>query len=282
MLLGIFAKTFSRSTVEEVFAAVAKHHLRSVQFNFSCAGLLSLPEQIDLQVTNRIRKAAAAHRIEIAAVSGTFNMIHPDANLRRDGLHKLGIIAASCERIGTSLVTLCTGTRDPENMWARHVDNDSPAAWRDLRVTLTKALTLADKHNVTLCIEPETGNAVSSARQARRLLDEMKSPRLKVIMDPANLFQPGDLPRMNEILEEAFDLLGADIVLAHAKELDADGRASSLPLGAGMLDWEHYVALLKAAKFKGSIIMHGFEERDAAASTKFLRDQLDVNNRRCR
>ena len=274
MTLGIFAKTFARRSVDEVFAAVAKQHLRSVQFNFASAGLPSLPEAIDPALVDCIRKEAVEHRIEIAAVSGTFNMIHPDPKERRDGLRKLGVIAGACAGLGIETITLCTGTRDAENMWRRHPDNDSPEAWRDLHVTLTKALTTADKYGVTLGVEPETGNVIDSVRKARQLLDEMKSPRLKIVMDPANLFHPGDLPRMEEILDEAFDLVGGDIVLAHAKEIDAVGHASSLTLGAGALDWDRYLALLGAAEFTGPLIMHGFEEKDVAASVKFLREKL--------
>jgi sugar phosphate isomerase/epimerase len=280
MQLGIFAKTFARPLVEEVFGAVAKHHLRCVQFNFACAGLPSLPDEVEPELAKRIRKSAAEHRIAITAVSGTFNMIHPDPKRRRDGLRKLGVIAAACDPIGATLVTLCTGTRDPEDMWRRHPDNDSPEAWRDLAISMTKALTIADKHNLTLGVEPETGNVVSSARHARRLLDEMKSPRLKIIMDAANLFHPGDLPRMNEILDEAFDLLGGDIALAHAKELGLDGHAGGLALGTGMLDWDRCLSLLRSARFDGPLIMHGFEERDVAASAKFLREKLASERKR--
>lgn len=276
MTPGIFAKTFARPSVGEVFRAVAKHHLRAAHFNYACAGLPSLPDAIDPSLADRVCKSAAEHRVAIVGVSGTFNMIHPDAKQRRDGLHKLEVIAGACEHLGTGLVTLCTGTRDAENMWQHHPENDSPAAWKDLRVSMTKALTIADKHGVDLGIEPEVGNVVSSARHARRLLDEMKSPRLKIVLDPANLFRPGDLGRSEEIFEEAFDLLGADIAVAHAKELGADGHAASLALGKGVLDWERYVSGLQAAKFKGPIIMHGFEERDAAESVKFLRDLLEV------
>jgi sugar phosphate isomerase/epimerase len=276
---GIFAKTFARPTVEEVFAAVARHRLHCVQFNFACAGLPSLPDLIEPELADRIRRSAAEHCINIAAVSGTFNLVHPDGKQRRDGLRKLGVIAGACERLGTRTVTLCTGTRDPEDLWRPHPDNDAPGTWRDLLVSVTEALTIADKHNLTLGIEPETGNVVSSARHARRLLDEMKSPRLKVIMDAANLFRPGDLPRMNEVLEEAFDLLGRDIALAHAKELGPDGRPGGLAPGTGALDWDRYLSLLRLAKFDGPLILHGFEERDVKAGVKFLREKLASERR---
>jgi sugar phosphate isomerase/epimerase len=201
-------------------------------------------------------------------------MIHPNVRLRREGLGKLEVVAGACKPLGARVVTLCTGTRDPENMWRGHADNGSTEAWRDLRVSLTKALTIANKHDLTLGIEPETSNVVDSADKARRLLDEMKSPRLKIIMDPANLFHPGELPRQREILRSAFDLLGGDLVLAHAKELSPDGHPAGLALGVGVLDWDLYLELLRGVKFGGPIILHGFEEADAAASVRFLRDKL--------
>src|SRR5258706_104079 len=238
MTPGIFTKIFARPTVEEVFDAVARHHLRWVQFNFARAGLPSLPDGIEPGQLDLIGDAAADRRVAIAAVSGTFNMIHPDPMERRIGLRKLGVIAGACSRIGTNLITVCTGTRDSSNLWRRHLDNDTPEAWRDLRVTLTKALTTADKHEVILGIEPETGNVIDSAAKARRLIDEMRSPRLKIIMDAANLFHPGELGRMDEILDEAFDRLGGEVILVHAKEMSPDGHAGDLPLGDGVLDWD--------------------------------------------
>src|SRR5262245_3929870 len=112
MQLGIFAKIFSRPSLEEVFSAVARHRLSCVQFNFTSAGLPSLPEQIEPRLLERIGAAAAASRVALAAVSGTFNMIHPDPKVRRDGLHRLNVVSGACHCLGAGLVTLCTGTRD--------------------------------------------------------------------------------------------------------------------------------------------------------------------------
>ncbi len=282
MNFGVFAKTFSRPTVEEVFTAVARHRFHGAHFNFACAGLPSLPENIDPAVLLRIHKAAVQQRVAIVGVSGTFNMIHPDNRHRREGLQRLTTIAGACERLGTNLITVCTGTRDPDHMWRAHPDNNSASAWKDLTVTMTKALTAADKYNVTLGVEPEIGNVVSSARLARRLLDEMRSPRLKIVLDPANLFHAGDLKRSDEILDEAFDLLGSDLVMAHAKDLVTGGEAGGLALGDGVLDWDKYVALLRAARFQGPIVLHGMEEQDVERSLKFLRDKLEPGSKKSR
>ena len=108
-------------------------------------------------------------------------------------------------------------------MWRGHPDNRTPQAWRDMLASIEAALTPAEEHDVTLAFEPEHNNVVDSAAAARRLLDEIRSPCLKVIIDPANLFAGGDLERQAETLHEAFELLGDDLVLAHAKDVRPDG-----------------------------------------------------------
>jgi sugar phosphate isomerase/epimerase len=274
MHLGIFSKVFARSAVEESLDAVRSHGLGCIQFNMVTAGLASLPERIDPELCSRVRQAMAGRGIIMAAVSGTFNMGHPDARHRRNGLERLGVLAAACPRLGTSVITLCTGTRDRQDMWRRHPDNDSRAAWLDLAKTMGRALEIAEQARVTLAIEPEVDNIVDSAVKARRLLDEMRSDRLKAIMDPANLFHAGELPRMKEILEEAFAALGGDIVLAHAKDLSRNGQAGHEAAGFGLLDYELYLKLLHDSGFDGPLVLHGLAESQVPQCVAFLRDKL--------
>jgi sugar phosphate isomerase/epimerase len=199
-------------------------------------------------------------------------MIHPDPRQRATGLAGLRTVLTACGELGVSVVTLCTGTRDAAHMWRRHPDNDTPEAWADLIACLGDAVRAAEEHGVTLAFEPEVANVVDSARKARRLLDEIASPRLKVVMDPANIFHRGELPQMDRMLEDAFDLLGRDIALAHAKDLDHDGDAGHRPAGRGVLDYPRYLALLQRSGFTGAVVLHGLEESDVPSCVTFVRD----------
>jgi sugar phosphate isomerase/epimerase len=203
-------------------------------------------------------------------------MIHPDEEVRRDGLRRLGVLAGACDRLGTSTITLCTGTRDPKDMWRRHQDNARPEAWRDLLATMQKALETAEEHGVTLAFEPEAANVVDSAAKGRRLLDEMRSPRLKAVMDAANLFDATDLTRRlsrsEEILEEAFELLGGDVLLAHAKDVNGSGEV--VAVGKGDLDYDLYLKHLDEAGYGGPLVMHGLAEEEVEGSLAFLRRKL--------
>ena len=60
MQIGIMARTFVRPTLEKTLDAVADHSVRCIQFNFTCAGLPEMPEQIDLGLCDRIQEEMAA------------------------------------------------------------------------------------------------------------------------------------------------------------------------------------------------------------------------------
>jgi sugar phosphate isomerase/epimerase len=278
MRLGIFARTFVRPTLGEVLDAVVGQGLGCVQFNLACAGLPTLPDRIDPGLCAAIGHKMSRRGLTMAAISGTFNMIHPDPRQRRDGLRRLEELARACRLLGTSIITLCTGTRDPQDMWRRHPDNDDPGAWRDLLAALREALDRTAPTGVTLAFEPEVANVVDSAAKARRLLDEIDSPRLKVVLDGANLFHAGELPRMPEVLTNAVALLGKDVVLAHAKDLSHDGEAGHEAAGTGLLDYDHYLGLLARAGFTGPLVLHGLAEEHVPAAVAFLREKLSRIN----
>jgi sugar phosphate isomerase/epimerase len=276
MQLGIFDKTFSRPTLDQTLDAVVSYGLQATQFNFSAANLPDLPDAIESTTALAIRQTYTAHQLTMAAVSGTFNMIHPDPAVRQDGLQRLEVIAAMCQTIGTSVITLCTGTRNPDDMWSAHPDNDSPAAWRDLLTSMEAALKLADTYQVTLAIEPEPNNVINRAVKARQLLDELRSPQLKIVMDAANLLHAGELPQMTSLFTEAFDLLGNDIVLAHAKDvIDHDG-IHYVAAGKGSLDYDLYLNLLRKVGYDGALVLHTVDEPEVESSLAFVRGKLAV------
>lgn len=274
MQIGIFAKTFSRDSLAATLDAVTGAGLHHVQFNLSCAGLSPLPESMPEGLPKTIRLAHESRKISMAAVSGTFNMAHPNPDVRKEGLRCFRVLAAACKPMGTELITLCTGSRDPENMWRKHPENTSEAAWNDMRTCVAKAIEVAEAHDLFLGVEPEVSNIVDSAKKARQLLDEIRSPRLRIVMDGANLFHDGELSRMQDVLSEAFELLGSDIALAHAKDLTRDGAAGDAAAGTGLLDYDAYIRLLRRVGYTGPLILHGLTEAQVPESVAFLRAAL--------
>jgi sugar phosphate isomerase/epimerase len=139
---------------------------------------------------------------------------------------------------------------------------------------MAAATAIAEDVGVTLVFEPEVNNVVNTAVKARRLLDEIASPHLQVVIDGANLFQAGQLARMRHVLEEAFDLLGDDIRMAHAKDLEKDGDAGHQAAGTGVLDYGYYMICLDRVGFEGSVILHSLDEARVPASRDFVLERM--------
>lgn len=269
MEIGIFSRTFQRPNLNEILAAISGHRLRLVHFNLTSAGLESLPPKIEPDVCQWVLEAFRKSRLRMTSISGTFNAIHPDKSHRRDLIHRACQLIEMSRDLGTSVVSLCTGTRDPQNMWRRHCQNQTSDAWDDLIETLNSLLGVAVRNKITLGIEPERGNVINSARRARQLLDQIESDYLKVIIDGANLFDPDEPGEMRPVLEEAFELLGADVILAHAKEL-ADSTNSVQAAGLGRLDWSSYFHFLKLSGYDGPILLHNLNECQVNDSIAFV------------
>jgi sugar phosphate isomerase/epimerase len=265
---GVFARTFPTAGALATLRAVRDAGFATAQFNLACLGLASMPDAIPPEAPAGIAAASAETGISIAAVSGTWNMIHPDPAVRARGLARLEALAAAARPMGTRLVTLCTGTRDPLDQWRRHPDNATPAAWADLLAEMEKAVAVAERHDVELGIEPELANVVADAPAARRLLDTLASPRLRIVLDPANLFERADARERRRLVEEAADLLGPDIAMAHAKDRSPDGGFAAA--GRGVVDFPHFVAALRAAGFDGPLVAHGLAAADASGVAAFL------------
>lgn len=266
MRLGIFAKTFAGTDPLTVMQAARDAGYASVQYNMTCSGLPAMPDAITADQARAVADAARATGLHIAAVSGTYNIIHPDPAVRAMGLRRLGVLIDACATLGTGMVTLCTGTRDADDQWRAHPDNDSPAAWADLMDQMEHACTLAEGAGIILGIEPELANVVSSAAKARLLIDTLQSEALGIVIDPANLFERES--HHSKIIARAVDLLADRIVMAHAKDRAPDG--SFVAAGQGVVDFAALTARLRAAGFDGDLVTHGLDEGDAPAVARFL------------
>jgi sugar phosphate isomerase/epimerase len=268
MRLGIFAKTFAGTDPLTVLQAAKGAGFAAVQYNTACSGLTAMPDALTHQQAAAVADASAATGMRIAAVSGTYNMIHPDPAVRATGLRRLGVLIDHAAEMGTGMVTLCTGTRDAEDQWRHHPDNATPEAWRDLLEEMGKACALAEPKGIKLGIEPELANVIDGAAKARRLIDSLQSPALAIVLDPANLFEVEPLDRQRDILSHAIDLLADRIAMAHAKDRDPSG--GFVAAGKGVVDFPHFIGRLRAAGFDGDLVTHGLTAEEAPGVAAFL------------
>ena len=286
--IGIFAKHVSRSTPEELFATIASFGFNCVQFNAACLGIPSLPDTIDEVLWRRVGKAARNAGVEVVALSATFNLLDQNQSRWADNFRRLELLAQGAAILGTDLLTMCSGTRNQQDVWTYHVENQAPEAWRDMTDAMHKALSIARAYNLYLGIEPEVANVVSNAGDAARLISELESDRIKIIFDPANLYRPPADPRRDRhIITDALSLLGDFVAVAHCKDIaDPLMKPASqhghgelyqhVAAGNGIVDYHHYLSELeRLVSGDVPLILHGLSEDRIPASLAFIHERLN-------
>ncbi len=270
MQLAIFAKTFAGPTLADILTAVRVAGVAAVQFNLSCVGLPTLPAHLDRAQCATIRATFAAHGVRMVALSATGNLIHPDTVVRTQIITRITRLIPRCVDLGVDMVTISTGTCDPADLWRAHPANTTPANW-DAMVTAVGALVdVAARHGVIVAFEPEPGNVVQTAPQARLLLDQIGSPFLKVVLDVANLLTPATVAHQHTIIAEALQLLGGDIAVVHAKELSCDGQVGGVAAGSGVVDFGYLLTKLTTIHYTGPVVIHGLDAKDAPRAVAHL------------
>ena len=280
--LGIFARTFVRDTPTAVASAVADAGFDVVQLNLNSFGLPTIPDQETLASIDfgAVRDSFSERGIAIWGVSVTYNAIHPDADVRRRLTDDARRLIARVPELGAQFATLCTGTRDPDNMWRAHPANGDSSAMQDLRATIDRLLEAATAAGVRLGVEPEPANVICDAGTAETLLRDLgpDAESVAIVLDPANLVDAASAASQHIILRDAFDMLGGSIACLHAKDVVASGFAAA---GTGLLDYDLIFELRSELPKAVPVVVQDVAENDARRVRDMLMQQFGRHPLRC-
>ncbi|MBQ7300401.1 MAG: sugar phosphate isomerase/epimerase [Clostridia bacterium] len=255
-----------------LFEKMKERGFEAVQFAFSSiaesdftpTGQIEIPAIIPDAAICAVQANAEKYGIPVKVINGTFNMAHPDKEIREEGIRRFHVLCRASKQLGAAYISLCSGTRNPDNLWAPHPDNDTDAAWEDMLDAVSNCTRIAEQYGIVLAVESEASNIISTPERARRLMDTIGSPNLKMILDCANLFHAGTAHPKNvrATLDHAFALYGQDIVLAHGKDICEGDGIAFCGTGRGIIDFAYTAKLLADYGFLGDMFLHGIYDED--------------------
>lgn len=188
---------------------------------------------------DRCRRIADTYRsagITIHSLGVYTNLIHPDPTERQANLAYFeGMMQVGAHMGVRTFVTEAGHYYNPEEPAPRVEYHYQEEVWREMVATGRELAKRAERHDATVLFEPYYRHFFASAKRTRVYLEEVDSPRLRALLDPANLLELNDL-------NEMFDQLGPWIECLHAKDrkLHVD---RGVPAGQGDLDYHEFVRL---------------------------------------
>jgi len=224
--------------------------------------LSTLTEERCRAIAENYRSAGVA----IHSIGVYTNLIHPEESERKanlayfEGMMKIGKI------MGVRAFITEAG----------HYRSDKPAppipydfqenVWNQMIATGKQLAEMAEKYDATVLFEAYSGGFLASAKRTRVFLEEIGSPRMRALLDPANLLEMNDL-------EEMFQQLRPWINCLHAKDRKLH-VSRGVAAGKGDLDYHKFVTL--AAKYtpNAPLILEYVGTKDYAQALAHLRDAI--------
>jgi sugar phosphate isomerase/epimerase len=274
--LGIFSNVYGHLPLEEAANRINTDGFTGVVTDYKFADVRFDPLKPDWEAAKRITSTLERYNIRIVAISGYYNVVDPDPTRRKAGEARLEVFIANWKRLGCPNISTETGTLNSKSEWLESPQNATEAAYKQCRDALNKLAVTAEKAGAVISIEPYWRNVIDSIDRAERLFQEIKSPALKLVMDPCNYFRKADLGQMQTMLSEMFRRLGGKIVLAHAKDVKATADATDTPAaGRGVLDYPLYLRLLAGLDRPLDLVVEHLKIGDAGRARNYVLHHLE-------
>lgn len=249
--LGIRAHDTKKLSFEEVVANIANQGF--------CCTQLAVKKLITEFNVNReamtpgmalyMKDVFAKNKVDVAVLGCYLNLANPDpaqlAQIQKN--YEAHIRFASL--LGCGMVGTETGAVNVEYKY--EPANHSEEALDIFIHNLRPVVQYAEKMGVIMAVEPVYKHIMNDIKRTRKVLDAINSPNLRVIFDATNVMSVENYTRQDEIIEEAFDLLGEEIDVLHIKDFVVkDDQIISRPVvvGEGNLNLPLLLKLAKAKK----------------------------------
>lgn len=148
-------------------------------------------------------------------------------------------------------------------------DEDREEAWKRSADSIHRIARRAEELGITVALEhlsPASSNLVNTARDLKRMVDEINSPNLKA------MFDFGQVNIVGEKVRDYFDLLGDDIVHVHIVDGTPGGH---LALGDGTIPLEENLKDVARYGYQGYMSLEIADRRYFADPRKADRQSVD-------
>lgn len=214
-------------------------------------------------------------------------LFDPDAGARDEVVGVIGRGLEVAAALGAHVCLIRTGSLSPNGSYFPTAENHSQDAWQRLRETLRRIADKAETVGQTVVIETHLLTILDSPEANQRIITEVNSPRMKVVMDYTNHF-----PTMHSVfqstdrLNHIFDLMGPTSAVGHCKDIRF-GKGLVLHIdeaipGEGLLDLHTALRRWHALYPDGYMLLEHLPDADyptAAANTLRLAAEAGVEIR---
>lgn len=269
MSVGVLAHLLGRQPFRELAAKVAETECSYVQLALSKAiSDVEFPlGALSPGLANEIGGAFAQNKVGIAVLGCYASLIDLDDETYRYNVDRFKEHLRHARHFGAPIVATEVGVPREAELLPKH--------WERLNQAMDELVEEAERWGVTIGLEAAQGHLIDSSQTLAETIERFPSSCVGVVLDPCNLMNERNAERQEEVVREAFELLGPRIVSAHAKDYwrrAEDGKLIGTSAGLGELNYPLFWELLERHKPHGFVTLEGVEEEQLPEASRFVLD----------
>lgn len=271
MKAGIFTNCIAADSVEQLAGKIAGYELRHAVLD-TFPGLHLDWDNPGIDDCRRIRLAFAHAGVEISAVGGYSNLIHPHPERRSAAYQRFIGLMKLCEAVGARMLCSETGTCHPASDWEWDPANATDQAMETLLETVRPLADTAADYGVTLGFEPYVMNVCYNAERAAYFVRQLDRDNVKLVADPAGLLTRSTLNRQHQALPEIFRFIAPSMGLVHTEDClpDPAGHFQWLAAGQGQVNYGLFMRLIRQSGYSGPFILEHLAEAQIPAAIEYV------------
>lgn len=242
MIIGMRGHDFGRMEPTALARAIRSCGFAATQLAFTKAFPPPAAQYMMPEALAAIREAFAAEGIALPVMGCYVSASDRDPD-------KLAAAKASFADALRASVLLGAGVVGTETTHFTFEEAEREAAYARLLDFTRSAVAAAEACGALVGIEPVAVHTLNTPELTQRLIADVNHPRLRIILDVANLITPQTTApeAQHELLERCLRCFGARVAVLHVKDgvFNADGQWENRPLGQGVMDWAHLLPRLR-------------------------------------
>lgn len=224
-----------------------------------------------------LKEALDKYDVTFFDMHTTGSNIHPDPK-QRESVYRYTIESCeAAERLGcVPMVTTHTGNAGEGPAFYFNENNWTWETWKKSVNVMKKILKDTAGMKVELGVEATNMTAMNGPMPHLQLIEECGDPRLKVCLDPVNMINLSRYGRSTELIEECFNLLGENIIAAHAKDSYILPKMSvyitEVAPGKGIIDYETFLVRLSRLSSPRTLLIEHIPDEEYPAAKEYIEE----------
>ena len=200
------------------------------------------PEKLTEEYALHVRKIFDESGLECAVLGCYLNLADPNPERRAQTQEIYKAHLRFAAKIGARVVGTETYA-NPESVFSDPAPR-SEEAFQLLVDSLKPVVRCAEECGAILAVEPVWCHIISTPERAARMLEELPSKNLQIILDAVNLIAPEKADRAEDIIRNAVSLLGDRVRILHMKDyvITPEGEMDACACGLGSMRYEQLLS----------------------------------------